>query len=440
MFELDQVPDRQAAPAVAPTPAEVLAFAGSLAAGVEQLDDRARIDLLRALEVLKCAAEGTQVVVTADFDVSRRASAAARGVPEQRQGRGIAHQVALARRVSPHRGQRLTGLAKILVREMPCTLAALRAGRITEWKATLLARETACLSLADRRSIDRQLAGDLDKIEKMGDRELGDRARKLAAELDPASVVARKRKAEADRGVTIRPAPDTMTWLTGRLPVKQGVAVYAALRAEADRLIGAGDGRSRGQIMADTLVERVLGTPAVAVPVTVSVVISGDSLVGGSESAADIPGYGPIPAKVVREWIRDGLAADAEVELRRLFADPSTGQLVAMESAARFFPPPLAELIALRDQRCRTPWCDAPVRHADHATAHDDGGVTSFVNGQGLCESCHYAKEAFGWTARPRPGPAHVVETTTPTGHIYRSRAPSVIEPRTARMDLAWAA
>jgi hypothetical protein len=38
-------------------------------------DDAERIDLLRALEVLKCAAEAAQAVVTADFDRSQQALA-----------------------------------------------------------------------------------------------------------------------------------------------------------------------------------------------------------------------------------------------------------------------------------------------------------------------------------------------------------------------------
>jgi hypothetical protein len=64
------------------------------------------------------------------------------------------------------------------------------------------------------------------------------------------------------------------------------------------------------------------------------------------------------------------------------------------------------------------------VRHLDHAHDHADGGPTSAVNGQGLCEYCNHAKQARGWTARPRPGPRHTVETITPTGHRYTSTAP----------------
>ena len=44
-----------------------------------------------------------------------------------------------------------------------------------------------------------------------------------------ASVAARRRRAESDRCTSLRPAPDTMTWFTACLPVKDGVAVHAAL-------------------------------------------------------------------------------------------------------------------------------------------------------------------------------------------------------------------
>ena len=435
-------------PTAAPRAAEVLAFASSLGGTLDGLDDAERIDLIRALEVLKCAAEGAQAVVTADFDSSQRALAAERGEPAERQGRGIAHQVALARRESPHRGQRHVGLAKVLTTEMPDTLAALREGRITEWKATLLARETACLSVHDRRRIDRELASDAEGAEQLGDRELAARAAKLAAELDPESVAARRSKAEKDRHVSLRPAPDTMTWLTGHLPVKQGVAVFAALKAEADRLVGVGDGRSRGQIMADTLVARILDptvttTGQPQAPVRVNVVIGVDSLLGESDEGAEVPGYGPIPAETVRAWIRQGLAADVQAELRRLFVDPDTGHLVSMESGARAFPKTLAEFIELRDQRCRSRWCDAPIRHIDHVVPAAAGGPTSAANGQGLCECCNYAKEAIGWAAHPRPGPVHEVETVTPTGHRYRSQATAATRRTTQERrlaDLVWAA
>jgi hypothetical protein len=103
-----------------------------------------------------------------------------------------------------------------------------------------------------------------------------------------------------------------------------------------------------------------------------------------------------------------------------------------MESRRRRFPGTLAEFLITRDQVCRTPWCDAPVRHGDHVVAVRHGGTTSAANGQGLCEACNYAKQAPGWRARPGPaGAGDAVETLTPTGHTYRSRAPDPPGTRT---------
>ena len=69
-----------------------------------------------------------------------------------------------------------------------------------------------------------------------------------------------------------------------------------------------------------------------------------------------------------------------------------------MESRSRAFPKGLAQYIRLRDQRCRTPYCDAQIRHIDHAVPAAAGGRTLARNGQGLCEACNYAKEADGWS------------------------------------------
>jgi hypothetical protein len=432
MFEVSGSVDAWPVGAGAPVTADVISQWRAALMGVDrEATDAARVDLLRALEELTCAAAGAQVVVTADFDTSQRAVQAAAGVRPERQGRGVAAQVALARRESPNRGQRHLGLARVLTGEMPHTLAALRTGRITEWRATLLVRETVCLSLEDRVTVDRALAGDPEALEAYGEQELIGAARKLAYQRDPESVVERRRKAEADRRVTLRPAPDVMTQLSALLPVASGVAVYAALRREADRLRALGDPRTQGQIMADTLITRVTGAAPTAangrpvVQVTVNLTMSTAALLAGADDPAWVEGHGPIPADLARELIADSVEAGLATWLRRLFVKPGTGELVAMDSRARLFPTKLARFIGLRDQTCRTPWCDAPIRHRDHVIPAEHGGPTSAGNGQGTCEACNHAKQAPGWHAQPRPGPHHTVQTTTPTGHTYTSTAPA---------------
>ncbi|BBY20557.1 hypothetical protein MSTO_07620 [Mycobacterium stomatepiae] len=201
--------------------------------------------------------------------------------------------------------------------------------------------------------------------------------------------------------------------------------MYAALRREAD---SRGDGRSRGQVMADTLVERVTGRDAaVPIPIVVNLVLSDETLLGEGITAADVCGYGPIPAAVARAMVADAVAdRRSRATLRRLYAHPRSGALVAMESRARLFPRGLASFIELRDQRCRTPYCDAPIRHRDHARPWAQAGPTTAANGLGSCEQCNYAKEADGWrvTTGIDENHTHTAEFAAPTGQTYRSAAP----------------
>ena len=149
---------------------DVVALKGLLLRIDRGLEDDARIDQIRALEELKCAAEAAQAELAVDLDESVRAKDAARGTPTQRQGKGVAAQVALARRVSLHRGQIVLGLGKVVRAEMPCTRAAWRDGVIDEYRTTQLVRNTACLSREDRVAVDAEVAGDPDALEQLSPR------------------------------------------------------------------------------------------------------------------------------------------------------------------------------------------------------------------------------------------------------------------------------
>jgi Domain of unknown function (DUF222) len=387
--------------------------------------EAALIARIAELERAKSAAAAGQARAAAALDALRRSNEAAAGVPAAQRCRGLASEIALARRDSPARGGRHLGFAKALVHEMPHTLAALEAGRLSEWRAALIVRESACLDVEDRRALDAELCADESALEGMGDARVAAAARAIAYRLNARAVVDRAAKAESERTVTIRPAPDTMTWVTALLPVAQGVAVYAALKRAADTTF---DDRTRGQVMADTLIERVTGRPAEAAqPIAVNLLISDATLLGGDDSAAVVDGYGPIPAAVARHLVGDAvLDGRARATLRRLYRHPGSGALVAMESRARRFPKGLATFIGLRDQGCRTPYCDAPIRHRDHAQPHRRGGATSAANGVGSCERCNYAKEAPGWrvTATVDKTGRHRAEYETPTGARYHSGAP----------------
>ena len=171
------------------------------------LDESALVEEISRLERVKSAAAAGQARAAAALDELRRAGEAAAGVPKARQGRGVASEVALARRDSPARGGRHLGFAKALVYEMPHTLAALECGALSEWRATLIVRESACLDVEDRRALDAEMCADVSKLDGKGDKRIIAAAKKIAYRLDPQAVVDRAAKAESDRTVTIRPAP-----------------------------------------------------------------------------------------------------------------------------------------------------------------------------------------------------------------------------------------
>ena len=320
------------------------------------------VEAIAELERSKSGAAAAQARLTAELDTARRAREAAQGVPAAKRCKGLASEVALARHDSPNRGGRHLGFARALVHEMPHTLAALEAGALSEWRATLIVRESACLSVEDRATLDARMCADQSQLEGKGDKRIEADAKSIAYELDPQAVVDKAVRAESERTVSCRPAPDNMAIVTALLPMKQGVSVYAALRRAADTTL---DDRGRGQVMADTLYERVTGRPAdVPVPVAVDLVITDETLLGGDQSPARVPGYGPIPAAIACRLAGDAIADErSKATLRRLYRHPSSGALVAMESRARLFPKALAQFIAFRDDLCRTPYCDAPIRH-----------------------------------------------------------------------------
>ncbi|WP_286132881.1 DUF222 domain-containing protein [Arthrobacter sp. OY3WO11] len=390
------------------------------------------IDQLRMLEDLKSLAAAKQAEIAVAFDAQQRREQAAAGMPAEELGAGVAAQVALARREPPARGSRLLGLSKALGTEMPHTLTALQTGQLNEWRATLVVKETACLSAEDRCAVDEEIAADTGSLAGCGDRAVIAAVRAAAYRRDPHSVTNRAAHAANERTVILRPAPDTMTRLTALLPVAQGVAAYAALTRHADARRSSGDDRGKGAIMADHLVESVTGTPGGASSIEVRLVMTDRTLLQGDSEPARLAGYGIVPAAWARKTVLDQGPETGEFTtwLRRLYTAPGTGELLAMDSKARLFPAGLRRFLQIRDDTCRTPYCDAPIRHHDHITPWHQDGPTTSTNAQGLCEACNHTKETAGWTARPIPGPRHTVQLQTPTGHTYHSTAPPTTRHR----------
>ena len=215
-----------------------------------------------------------------------------------------------------------------------------------------------------------------------------------------------------------------------------GVAVQAALTRAADTLRTAGDPRSRGQAMADTLVERTTGTPGGISGIELQLVITDRTLLQADAEPARLPGYGTVPAAWARTLLTTGTAPGTTNTNGRTghgaHGAPGTGANPAAPDGADrprpgrlqpLGPPALHPPAQRRTHRHGLPRPDLPPRapplhpdprrHLPHPLLrrpHPPPGphhplaprrATTATNGAGLCEACNHTKETPGWTARP---------------------------------------
>jgi hypothetical protein len=408
----------------------VLAELAAAVADCTPVADADRIDRIARLEQLRAATAALQVAESVRFAQSQVAEQLAMEVHPDKIGRGIAEQIGLACRISPVMAARRLNTARALWCELPDTYRQLIAGELSERLAEVVVTETRHLDPDRRRQVDQHLvaAG----ISGMGFKAATGCIRTAAYQADRQGYLERGRTERQHRRVGVRPAPDTMAVLTGYLPVEQGIACYAALRQHADATVATGDGRTRDQIMADTLVERLTGqTRATDVNVELQLLMPLSTLINSNDHrAAVIPGYGPLPGELARHILAN---SQGRKWWRRLFTAPKgstqgSGPIVGGDPSRRYFDGWLAKLIRLCDQTCRDPFCDAPIRHLDHIARHADGGLTTFTNGRGECERGNQVREMPGWHIKVIDcgfhGGPHKIIITTPTGHHYLSRAP----------------
>ena len=194
--------------------------------------------------------------------------------------------------------------------------------------------------------------------------------------------------------------------------------------------------------MADVFVETLTGqTTASGVTAEVVVVMDNTTLFGDDDQPAWIPGHGPLPSGMIKDWLAD---PEARKFIRRMYTRPTDGQLVALESRRRRFPEGLAKMIKLRDDICATPGCNSPIQDVDHRHPWAKGGSTSWNNATGLCKRCNLRKELPGWSYG---GTVDALTVTTPTGHTYTvgTRPPladinqwNSDPPITGPIDIAW--
>ena len=301
---------------------------------------------------------------------------------------------------------------------------------------------------------------------RLGVRQAGAAAGRVAAELDAASVVARMEAAVGVVGCACGPLRTGWRTCSVLGPLKDVVGAYAA---RAGPIAGGGGWcsapRSCRWVVGWVRSRRTLRwrcCPGAAVgqlqPVEVHLVMTDRALLGTGDprrsvfEPARIPGHGSVPALVARAWLREGLdprekghrrttsaagtrrqrwraSPHRAVWLRRFYTGADGRDLVAMDSRRRVFGGLLRRMLVLRDDVCTTPWCEAPIVHADHTTPDPRRTVAPrFHDGDGKCARCNQTKEAPGWRHRVTVREAQrVVEVRSPLGHHYVSEPPPLL-------------
>lgn len=161
---------------------------------------------------------------------------------------------------------------------------------------------------------------------------------------------------------------------------------------------------------------------ATRLQVQIRITVPLDVLAGGSDTPAELAGYGPIPAASARE-----LAAEPDCTWHRLITDPITGALLD-HGTTRYRPPTaLRDHVIARHQTCQFPGCRTPAHRCDldHNVPYDpdtDTGPTSGANLGPKCRPHHRLKGMPGWDVCQYPD--GTIEWRTPSGHTYTVEPP----------------
>jgi hypothetical protein len=373
-----------------------------------------RIDAIVALDRLIRAAQAEQTAQIAAM-YSERASVMR--LSDGDPALPVIGEVAMARNIGPTAAGTQVGFA-IGIARMPHIFDLFKAGVISEPTARAVVTETCCLHIDDIPLADAELA---DKIVGMTTMQAKHAAARVVIGIDAEAAHDRATRNRADARVTLHPETDGVANLNIRGPAEQILAAHKALDDWAQGLRSAGDPRTAGQIMQQTLVERVTGqSHADDITVEINLVLDAETLIAGGDNPVELEGYGPISPDVADEII----ARAPTATIRRLLTDPVDGTLIAREPRRRRFNARTAAHIKVRDRRCRQPGCDAKIRHHDHVHDYQHGGPSTKDNGQGLCARSHTIKHQPGWKVT-----THGKTTTwqTPTGHQYHSNPPPLL-------------
>uniref|UniRef100_UPI002FCAFB31 DUF222 domain-containing protein n=1 Tax=Aeromicrobium sp. TaxID=1871063 RepID=UPI002FCAFB31 len=226
-----------------------------------------RIDAIVGLDRVIRAAQAEQLAqIAALCDERVEVMPAGRGDPTL----SVIGEVGMARNISPSAAGTQVGLALGLER-LPRVKELFAAGRISEQVVRAVVRESVSLATDDFVVLDGEIAPQLPGLTHV---QAGQLTARAVIRIDADAARERAQLNRADQRVSMFPDTDGVAILQVRGPAEQILAAHSALDRHARALHAAGDDRTIGQIMTQTLDERFTGLRyAEGTPVEVQLVM-----------------------------------------------------------------------------------------------------------------------------------------------------------------------
>jgi hypothetical protein len=337
--------------------------------------------------------------------------------------------------------------AAALASKLPATLAAMSAGDLDPWRATIIATQLSEASAPSCAAVEALIyPAVLDETPGA----LTKRVRRVLARVDADALRLKAAKERLDRFVRAYPSqvPGLTTWVAS-LPAADSAACWAAIDALAHQMAGVDPTRTLEQARADALVDLMLTNVEVATTVTLMIPVQTltvnepeqsrerDLIVrhlnnpdhsattaglrtlnplantddfgqptpdpnplvepSWTQIAAtgyQIPGIGVIGGDIVA-----GILDNFDTAITRVLLDEHTG--VVIETSLDTYLPNRAmrRFIRKRDGHCRFPGCarNAQRCEPDHVIPYSRGGPTAIWNLICLCKHHHRVKHQGGW-------------------------------------------
>jgi hypothetical protein len=224
--------------------------------------------------------------------------------------------------------------------QAPEVFDALATGQIDSRRADVLIDATITLDHLRARGVHRAV---LPGAGHLTWRQIETRAKRAVIEIDGPQADQRHTKARKDRQVLVKADADGMAWLSAYLPADDAITIFTAL----DQIAGTrapGDDRPIGARRADALTDlagEVLATGHTPDGNTLPtrhgarphlfITVAQSTLDGDDDHAAQLEGYGPIPATIAR-------AIASQATSSTITVDPATGAYTGGADPERMSP------------------------------------------------------------------------------------------------------